>query len=231
MISRISSHSPPKTLLQGYEDLERPLVGGDDDEYEHDHGASRPGDAYSPPGAGAGDATATTDQAQRGTGSFTAAAISMPTQAEEIQEVSVLAKDASEILWEMVAMGESGPAMEEMRSRAELLQAQLRGLINDYTGGDEALYASAFESFDMLTRCLDDQSKNAAAGGGVVANKPPSQLVGVATDDGNTTSTAPAPAATTTTTTHAVTAPPPPPVAAATATAPAPAQADLISFD
>lgn len=37
------------------------------------------------------------------------------------------------------------------------LQAQLRGLINDFQeGGDEALYAQAFESFDMLSRCLEE---------------------------------------------------------------------------
>ncbi len=130
----------------------------------------------------------------------------------------MLAKDAAEILWEMVAMGESGGAVADMRGKAEQLQvsveqqpspgpallpihqlkpcwwlqapklstarsdvvqqtspfmcgllrhfdlpavasgvqAQLRGLINDYQGGDEAVYAHAFEAFDMLSRCLDE---------------------------------------------------------------------------
>ena len=35
---------------------------------------------------------------------------------------------------------------------APALQAQLRGIISDYQGGDEALFAQAFESFDMLSR-------------------------------------------------------------------------------
>jgi hypothetical protein len=43
-------------------------------------------------------------------------------QVEEIMEISVLAKDAAEILWEMVAMGESGSAVADMESKAEQLQ-------------------------------------------------------------------------------------------------------------
>lgn len=35
-------------------------------------------------------------------------------------------------------------------------QAQLRGLIGDYTGGDEALFSQAFEALDMLNSCLAD---------------------------------------------------------------------------
>jgi hypothetical protein len=49
-----------------------------------------------------------------------------------MQELSLLARDAAEILWEMVAMGESGAAVADMKSKGEALQAQLRGLIGDY---------------------------------------------------------------------------------------------------
>ena len=131
----------------------------------------------------------------------------------------MLARDAAEILWEMVAMGEGGGAVADMKGKAEQLQAQLRGLIGDYQvsaaeggwvgrscgaewctrvggccrgcagvsraaagaqqqparspsllhppltccppcaqGGDEALFARAFESFDMLSRCLEEQN-------------------------------------------------------------------------
>lgn len=82
----------------------------------------------------------------------------MPSQVDELQELSLLARDAAEILWEMVAMGEGGAAVEDMKSKAYQLQAQLRGLIGDYQGGDEGIFAKAFESFDMLSRCLEEQS-------------------------------------------------------------------------
>lgn len=36
-------------------------------------------------------------------------------------------------------------------------QAQLRGLIGDYTGGDEALYSQAIDALDMLNSCLEEQ--------------------------------------------------------------------------
>ena len=44
----------------------------------------------------------------------------------------MLARDAAEILWEMVAMGEGGAAVQDMKNKGEQLQAQLRGLISDY---------------------------------------------------------------------------------------------------
>lgn len=56
----------------------------------------------------------------------------LPVQADELQELSLLARDAAEILWEMVAMGEIGAAVEDMKSKGQQLQAQLRGLIGDY---------------------------------------------------------------------------------------------------
>jgi len=92
----------------------------------------------------------------------------LPSQTEELQLLSALAKDASEILWELAALGTSGPEIQEVRDRALLLQKQLRGMIGDFQGdGDEAVLAQALEGLDMLNRCLDDQS--AATAGGDVA--------------------------------------------------------------
>lgn len=130
--------------------MERPLVGAHDDEdYEQSHGVPAPG-RYQPPTA--------VDAVEPSRGSITAI---LPSQADELQEISVLSKDAAEIMWEMVALGEGGAAMVEMKQRAQQLQAQLRGLINDYSGGDETLLAGAFQSFDMLSSCLDDQQHRA----------------------------------------------------------------------
>ncbi len=56
-------------------------------------------------------------------------------QADELQELSILARDAAEILWEMVAMGEGGAAVEDMKSKGRQLQAQLRGAISDFQVG------------------------------------------------------------------------------------------------
>lgn len=101
----------------------------------------------------------------------------LATQVDEMRELSALAKDAAEILWEMVALGESGAAFADMRSKAEQLQAQLRGLISDYSGGDETLLAQAIEAFDMISRCLDSQAPEAGqpakAGGGEPAPAAP----------------------------------------------------------
>lgn len=144
--------------------LERPLVAADDDEeYEREHGVPRPGnEVYAPPGSG--------PQAAHGPqgrgGSFTGTGL--PSQADEMREVSVLARDASEILWEMVAMGEAGSTVAEMRARAEQLRSQLRGLINDYSCEDENVLAQAFEAFEMLERSLDDQKAPGSAAPAVV---------------------------------------------------------------
>jgi len=92
----------------------------------------------------------------------------LPSQTEELQLLSALAKDASEILWELAALGTSGPEIQEVRDRALLLQKQLRGMIGDFQGDvDEAVLAQALEGLDMLNRCLDDQA--AATAGGDVA--------------------------------------------------------------
>lgn len=77
---------------------------------------------------------------------------------EELQLMSALAREASEILWEMVAMGSSGAEVAEVKGRAEMLQKQLRGMIGDFAEGDEACLAQALEALDMLNRCLDDQA-------------------------------------------------------------------------
>eukprot|EP00887_Chlorella_sp_A99_P006269 scaffold3.g6269.t1 len=158
---------------QGYDELstlEAPLVAVEDqDEYHLAHGVSAPQTAYRPPPTGGAAVGGT----RTDTGIAFQAAV--PSQAEELRELSLLAKDAAEIMWEMAAMGESGAAVEDMRSKAEQLQAraaaragrargrlssaraQLRGIISDYQGGDEALFAQAFEAFDMLGRCLEEQ--------------------------------------------------------------------------
>lgn len=133
------------------------MVGAEDDEdYEQAHGVSRPGDEeYRPPSS--------TGNAGGRVGSFTASGF--PTQADELKEVSILSKDASEILWEMVALGEIGERRDDIHSTAQQLQAQLRGLINDYSGSvdDEELLSSALEAFDMISRCLDDQAMQPVA--------------------------------------------------------------------
>ena len=129
---------------------------GAEDDYDRDsvHSAGgAPVAAYRPPGG----AIISEQEALGGLGGAPVPHRGFPTQAEEIQEVSALAKDAAEILWEMNVMGEAGAEMHEIRGTAELLQAQLRGLINDYSEGDEKLYAAAFEAFEMVTRSLEDQ--------------------------------------------------------------------------
>jgi len=198
--------------------LERPLVGAEDEE---EYGDRPEGGTYRPPNSGvAAEAVESGRPA-----SFT---VPLPSQTEEIQEISVLSKDASEILWEMVAMGETGESMLEMRSRAEMLQAQLRGLINDYAGGDEKIFAGAFEAYEMISRCLDDQKvpENAVVDAAVEA--PQQQEVPAAAAAEEQTEMAAEPA-------HEQPRPTavPPPASAmpAATTANAPASADLISFD
>ncbi|KAL4458365.1 hypothetical protein ABPG75_013230 [Micractinium tetrahymenae] len=178
-----------KSLLgakaQGYDELntlERPLVADahEQEEYERQHGVGAPGAAaagFRPaPGGYGGYVPPPTSTGAAGyppagygvappaaAGVHRTSAQPLPSQADELQELSVLAKDAAEILWEMVAMGEGGAAVEDMKSKGRQLQAQLRGAIGDFQGGDEAVFARAFESFDMLSRCLDEQEAPAAA--------------------------------------------------------------------
>ena len=48
----------------------------------------------------------------------------LPIQVDEIRELTVLAKDAAGIMWEMVAMNEAGPAAAEMQANAQQLQVR-----------------------------------------------------------------------------------------------------------
>ncbi|PSC69596.1 programmed cell death 6 interacting [Micractinium conductrix] len=169
-----------KSLLgakaQGYDELntlEQPLVSDvhEQHDYERQHGVGAPAGFRPAPGGYAPPPPASAGYPPQGYGEAPPAALGdagggverppaapLPSQAEELQELAVLARDAAEILWEMVAMGEGGGAVADMKGKAEQLQAQLRGLIGDYQGGDEALFARAFESFDMLSRCLEEQN-------------------------------------------------------------------------
>ncbi|GAB4822123.1 hypothetical protein N2152v2_009169 [Parachlorella kessleri] len=172
---------------QGYDELstlERPLVGDDfqdSDDYQRRHGTAAPGSGYQPPQVGGGR-----EQAAH-----------LPSQVDEVREISVLAKDAAEILWEMVAMGESGGAVADMQSKAEQLQAQLRGLISDYQGGDESVLAQAFESFDMLSRCLDEVKNPGKAAAAAAAPAAAQHTPSLAPPPGAAGPAAAAPAATT----------------------------------
>ncbi|KAK2080262.1 hypothetical protein QBZ16_000115 [Prototheca wickerhamii] len=144
--TNFDSTSSACTFLQGYnelESLERPLFSSQDegDDYERAHGVAPP-QSHRPAGGRPGGASFST--------------VGLPTQVDEIRELTVLAKDAAGIMWEMVAMNESGPAAAEMQANAQQLQAQLRGLIGDYQGGDEKLFNEALEALDMLNSCFFD---------------------------------------------------------------------------
>ena len=86
----------------------------------------------------------------------------VPSQQEELAVLTVLSKDAAEILWEMVLLKEDDGAnvadVEEMRSRSEQLRAQLRGMLNDYDGSDEVLMCRALEAWDSLNSALDGET-------------------------------------------------------------------------
>jgi hypothetical protein len=131
--------------MQGYDNLstlEQPLVSDvhEQEEYERQHGVPSPGGGgYRPPAGGSayyppqpsGAAGYPPAPAAAGVGPRTSHG-PMPSPADELQELSLLARDAAEILWEMVAMGEAGAAVEDMKNKAAQLQAQLRGAIGDY---------------------------------------------------------------------------------------------------
>ncbi|EFN54229.1 hypothetical protein CHLNCDRAFT_135739 [Chlorella variabilis] len=161
--------------FQGYDELntlERPLVSDvhEQEEYERQHGVGSAAGGYRPPPSGAEYYPSQPTAASGYPPPPGAAGYPPPPGAagaarvDELQELSLLARDAAEILWEMVAMGEGGAAVEDMKSKAYQLQAQLRGLIGDYQGGDEGIFAKAFESFDMLSRCLEEQTVNRPTG-------------------------------------------------------------------
>lgn len=89
---------------------------------------------------------------------------------------------SSGAFWGLICLGPlPGPSTHYLFPEAALLrptphhlQAQLRGLISDYQGGDEGVLAQAFEAFDMLSRCAGPrcaalgvgESSGARGGGG-----------------------------------------------------------------
>lgn len=77
-----------------------------------------------------------------------------PLQSYQLRETALLAKEAAAILWEMIALGETGTARDDMVSQAKQLQAELRGAISDAPDVEESAMTDALESFDMLARCL-----------------------------------------------------------------------------
>jgi hypothetical protein len=135
---------------QGYDELaqlESPLIGSSSQEepsadYVRKHGVARPGS-----GGGGGAAA--------GTGA-PAGQTHIPSQTEELQLLVALGREAAEILWEMAALQDETEATKEMLEKGELLQAQLRGMIGDYKGGDETILASALEVFDLLSNTLSE---------------------------------------------------------------------------
>ncbi|KAK9839995.1 hypothetical protein WJX74_001659 [Apatococcus lobatus] len=88
-----------------------------------------------------------------------ATASNMPDPVQELRECGDLAKEAAEILWEMAAMGDTGDAAAEMLGKSEQLQAQLRGMIGDYSGSDESVMARALEAFETLSNTLEEYHK------------------------------------------------------------------------
>lgn len=77
-------------------------------------------------------------------------------QSYQLRETALLAKEAAAILWEMIALGETGTARDDMVSQAKQLQAELRGAISDAPDVEESAMTDALESFDMLARCLSE---------------------------------------------------------------------------
>lgn len=139
-----------RNYLQGYEELDRPLVSavdGGDDENDDTHSDHR-------------------DVLERVGGGEEQQAVFVPSQHEELEMLMVLSKDAAEILWEMVLVedGGDGVDLDDMKSRAEQLKAQLRGMLNDYDGSDEVLMCGALEAFDSLNSALNNSSKDAENG-------------------------------------------------------------------
>lgn len=100
---------------------------------------------------------------------------------------------SSGAFWGLICLGPlPGPSTHYLFPEAALLrptphhlQAQLRGLISDYQGGDEGVLAQAFEAFDMLSRCAGPRcaalgvgESSGARGGGEVAMRAPAEQRG-----------------------------------------------------
>lgn len=101
----------------------------------------------------------------------------VPTPEEELLLTSQLAKEAAELLWEFLALGNPGihdvdihAHLSALLDNARVLQAQMRGHIRNYTGGHEAGLAQALEASDMLTTCLQEYEGSQ----GSAAQAPPS---------------------------------------------------------
>lgn len=144
-------------------------------------------------------------------------------------ELTALAREAAEIMWEMAALGDRSPASDEMAASARALRAQLRGLISDYTGGDEVALAAGLEAFEMLETTLAEY-RGGGDGGGAGAAAPAAALAAV---PAAALEPAPAPSAAASNpfAPAAPAVPPPPPATAPAGRAPPGDEAPLISFD
>ncbi|KAA6424471.1 MAG: hypothetical protein FRX49_05683 [Trebouxia sp. A1-2] len=144
----------------GYDELaqlEQPLVGDDSsygggDDYQRSHGVSAPGQ-YSGFGSGMGG----------GTGGMSAGS-ALPSHGDELQLLAGLASDAAGLLWELAAMHDTGDAATDMLTKSEQLQAQLRGMMSDFTDADESAIAAALGAFETLTNSLDEFKKSTGGG-------------------------------------------------------------------
>ena len=103
----------------------------------------------------------------------------VPTPEEELLQTSQLAKEAAELLWEFLALGTAEVQdadihahLSTLLANARVLQAQMRGHISNYQGGNEAGLATALEASDMLTTCL--QEYEGSRGSAPQAPAPPS---------------------------------------------------------
>merc|ERR1719156_219932 len=74
----------------------------------------------------------------------------VPTPEEELLQTSQLAKEAAELLWEFLALGTAEvqdadihAPLSTLLANARVLQAQMRGHISNYQGGNEAGRAPA----------------------------------------------------------------------------------------
>ncbi|EIE21141.1 hypothetical protein COCSUDRAFT_48293 [Coccomyxa subellipsoidea C-169] len=147
---------------QGYSEvgLNQPLVSShaqSDDEYFQKHGVLRPGSR--PP---AGDQYQVPGEAYAGPGQnadmayAASASTAIPDEADELRALAGLARDAGEILFEMAAMHDETEAAQDMLEKSQQLEAQLRGMIGDFKGGDETAVAQALEAFDILDISLTE---------------------------------------------------------------------------
>lgn len=90
--------------------------------------------------------------------------VHIPTHPEMMLEVTHLAKEAAELLWETIAMqaGLDNPppemvaTTEDLVEKAKMLNSQLRGLIRNDDGKLEVLLAEGLEANDMLDSCLEE---------------------------------------------------------------------------